>query len=80
MDRTNTTEARTVRAIALYPSGNAQGSWYFMALATGERIHWYKWTIIPAGQGTINIVHALAREQGMQQVNGNFVNEVEIGE
>jgi len=41
---TNSSEARTVGAIALFLSGNAQGSWYFMFVVTGEIIHRYKWT------------------------------------
>ena len=32
----NTNRARTVGAIALYPSGNDQGGWIFMSLATGK--------------------------------------------
>ena len=77
---TNTSEGRTVGAIALYPSGNAQGSWYFMSLATGERIHRYQWTALPLGQDTINLVHVLARNQEMPRVNGNFTYESTEGE
>ena len=74
---TNTNKASTVGAIALYPSGNAQGSWYFMLLTTGERIHMYQCDIITIGEDTIEIVHALVRHQGIPQVNENFVYEVE---
>jgi len=80
VDPTNTNEARTVGAIDLYPSGYGQGSWYFMSLATGERIHRYQWTVIPIAEETINLVHALAREQQMPKVNGNFVYEFKLGE
>ena len=63
-----------------YPSGNAQGSWYVMLIATGDRIHRYQWDIIPIGEDTIEIVHALARQHGIPQVDGNFVYEVEQGQ
>ena len=33
---TNTTEARTTGGIALYPTDNAQGNWYFASLNTGR--------------------------------------------
>ena len=39
---TNTNNARSVGAIALFPSGNDQNGWYFMSLATGKRIHCYQ--------------------------------------
>ena len=42
VNSTNTSEARTVGSIAFYDSGSAQGSWYFMLLDTGERIHRYQ--------------------------------------
>ena len=38
---TNMNAPRSVGAIELYPSNNAQGEWYFMSLLTGERIHRY---------------------------------------
>ena len=39
---TNTNEARIVGAIAMVPSGNGQGSWYFISLVTGGRVHIYQ--------------------------------------
>lgn len=36
---TNGSKSRIIVAIALYPSGNTKGSWYFMLVATGERVH-----------------------------------------
>ena len=41
-DPTNTNEARIVGAIAMVPSGNGQGSWYFISLVTGGRVHIYQ--------------------------------------
>lgn len=37
-DPTNTPRARSLGAIALTPTGNAQGDYYFMSLATGARL------------------------------------------
>lgn len=34
--RTDTNRARTVGAIALYPSGHDQGGWFIMSLATAK--------------------------------------------
>ena len=31
----------TIEAIALRPTGNAQGGYYFMSLSTGEKIKCY---------------------------------------
>ena len=56
---TNTPKIRTVGAIALYPSGNLQGGWIFMSLATGRELHCYQWDILPVGEDVINRVHAL---------------------
>ena len=57
---TNSSEARTVGATALYPSENAQESWYFMSIDIGERIHKYKWTKILITQDTIDTIHRMA--------------------
>merc|ERR1719203_847214 len=40
----NDQTARTIGAIALYPSGNTSGGWYFMSLLTGQVVHRYSWT------------------------------------
>lgn len=36
--RTNTLKTRTTGAIALTPTGNAQGGYYFFSLTTGRKI------------------------------------------
>ena len=46
-EKTNDNESRTTGAIVLYPSGNCQGSWYYMSLNTGKKIHRYQWTVLP---------------------------------
>jgi len=40
---TNTMQPRTIDAIALNPTGNTQGSYYFMNLDTGQRMSANKW-------------------------------------
>ena len=77
---TNSSEARTVGAIILYPSVNAQGSWYFMSMATGEKIHRYEWTEISITRDTIYAIHRMAQERGMPEVNENFTYEAMPGE
>jgi hypothetical protein len=43
----NTMAPRTTGAIALRPTGNAQGGYYFMSLTTGRRISRNQWTALP---------------------------------
>ena len=39
--------SRTCPAIALRPTGNTQGGYYFMSLRTGARINRNHWTALP---------------------------------
>ena len=78
----NSMGARTVGAIALRPTGNAQGSHYFMSLATGRRINRQNATKLPMPAEVIDRVHALARRQNANRGlifadrNGNaFIND-----
>ena len=41
---------RSVGAIALGPSENEQGCYYFMSLETGKMIYRFKWTVLPFSQ------------------------------
>ena len=61
---TNNNENRTLGAIALYPSGNTQGSWHFMSLDTGKRIYRYQWDVLPASRDVIARVEEIAITQG----------------
>ena len=54
---------RTVGAIALRPTGNAQGNFYFFSLATGKRINRTHATKLPMPDEVIERVHLLARRQ-----------------
>ena len=44
-NRINSTKARTIPAVALYPSGNLQGGWRMMSLSTGKLIYRSRWVI-----------------------------------
>ena len=69
---TNNNEPRSVGAIALYPSGNAQQTWSFMSLNTGKRLHRQNWTLLPMGEEVIARVHSLAEREGRKKVTNNF--------
>jgi hypothetical protein len=72
---TNTPRARTLGAIALNPTGNAQGDFFFMSLATGARISRHNWTELPITDTAIARVEALAfqDEQPLIQARGLVV-------
>jgi len=73
--RKNTNTTKSVGAIALYSSGNDQGSWYFMSLLTGNRIyriHMYQWTELTVGNDILNRVNRLALDEEQPLVTGNF--------
>ena len=60
-DHDNSMATRTTGAIALRPTGNAQGGYYFMSLTTGRRLNRNHWMELPMPQDVINRVHPLAR-------------------
>jgi hypothetical protein len=66
----NTMITRTTGAIALRPSGNSQGGYYFMSLMTGKRLNRYAWTPLPMPGEVIERVHTLARRN---PAGGNIV-------
>ena len=57
----NSMASRTTGAIALRPTGNEQGGYYFMSLTTGRRLTRNRWTELPMPQDVIDRVHTLAR-------------------
>jgi hypothetical protein len=57
----NSMNTRTIGALALRPTGNAQGGYFFMSLATGRRLNRHQWTRLPMPQEVIDRVHVLAR-------------------
>ena len=61
---TNTPRARSLGAIALNPTGNAQGDYYFLSLASGSRVSRHNWTALPITETAIARVEALALHDG----------------
>ena len=60
---TNTPKARTVVGIALYQA-DENGSWYFMSLETGERLHSNNWIELPISDDIIRRVNEMGLHEG----------------
>jgi hypothetical protein len=72
----NDTKSRTLSAIATNPTGNASGDYYFMSLATGNRIHHRSWTVLPISDSVISRVEAIATNEKMPPVDTEYmINE-----
>jgi hypothetical protein len=65
----NDTKSRTLGAIATNPTGNANGDYFFMSLATGQRIHRRSWTVLPISDAVISRVEAIALSENMPPVD-----------
>jgi Reverse transcriptase (RNA-dependent DNA polymerase) len=59
----NTMAPRTIGALAMRPTGNAQGSYYFLSLSSGRIINWLKATPLPMPHEVIDRVRRMARQQ-----------------
>jgi hypothetical protein len=57
----NTMIPRTTGAIALRPTGNAQGGHYFFSLLTGRRLNRNHWTVLPMPADVVQRVGRLSR-------------------
>ena len=64
----NTPKARSMGAIALNPTGNAQGDYYFMSLSTGAKISRHQWQALPITDTAIARVEAIALHEGQPLV------------
>ncbi len=60
---TNTMRARTTGAIALTPTGNAQGGYNFLSLTTGWKLARQQWEGLPMPDGVIATVEEMARNE-----------------
>jgi hypothetical protein len=60
---TNSQRPCTIGAIALTPTGNLQGSYYFMSLVTGVRISRQQWTELPIFPEVISRVEQIELQQ-----------------
>ena len=58
---------RTTGAIALRPTGNEQGGYYFFSLTTGRVLNRNRWTALPMPADVIDRVHVLARRTNAMQ-------------
>jgi hypothetical protein len=63
-DPTNTSRSRSLGAIALCPTGNTQGDYYFLSLSTDTRMSCHNWTILPIPDTAIARVKAIALHEG----------------
>ena len=61
-DHDNSMATRSTGAIALRPTGNAQGGYYFFSLSTGRRLNRNNWTALPMPNEVIDRVHKMARK------------------
>jgi len=59
-DHGNDMKPRTIGALALRPTGNVQGGFYFYNLATGCIISRRRWTSLPMPDEVIDVVHKWA--------------------
>jgi len=73
---------RTKGAISLGPTGNLQGGFKFMSLATGKKIIRRSWDVIPMPDTVIARVNALGADQPEQLIftdrRGRPIGDVEI--
>jgi hypothetical protein len=71
----NTMRTRTVGALAMRPTGNEQGGYYFFSLSTSRRLNRNRWTALPMPHEVIERVHFLAcdNERGLLFGNRNNV-------
>jgi hypothetical protein len=57
----NSMVTHTMGSIALHPTGNEQGGYFFLSLATGRVLNRNRWTALPMPAEVIDRVHVLAR-------------------
>jgi hypothetical protein len=65
----NTTRARSVPCVALYPCNNASGSWAFFNLITRQRIRRSQWQKMVTTKGIIGQMNALSEEIRLREDN-----------
>lgn len=60
----NDMNERTVGGICLGPTGNNQGTHYFISLASGKRIHGTDWIELPMPSDVMERINQFGKEQG----------------
>ena len=63
-EHSNDMNERAVGGICLGPTGNNQGTHYFISLATGERINGTHWTPLPMPEEVIQRIEYFGKKQG----------------
>ena len=56
----NSMATRTIGAIALRPTGNTQGGYFFFSLSTGRVLNRGRWTSLPMPNEVIDRIHRMA--------------------
>ena len=59
----NSMSSRTVGALVLHPTGNAQGGFYFMSLSTGRVLNRLRATALPMPDHVVDQAHHMAWQQ-----------------
>lgn len=59
----NSMSPKTIGALALRPTGNAQGGYYFLSLSTGRVVNRTHATPLPMPNEVIDMVHRMVRQQ-----------------
>ena len=59
----NSLNPRTIGALALHPTGNVQGGYFFFSLTTGKVINRMRWTTIPMPKEVIDRVERMACQE-----------------
>ena len=59
----NSMATQTIGAIALRPTGNTQGGYFFFSLTTGRVLNRGRWTSLPMPNEVINRVHRMAHQE-----------------
>ena len=67
---------QTIAVLALHPTGNEQGGWFYLSLSTGRKINRLHATELPMLDLVINRVHWMARRNKLGIEFKNRNNEV----
>ena len=82
----NSMSPRTVGALALHPTGNAQGSFHFMSLSTGWVLNRLRAMALPMPDNVVDQGHRMAQQQKANpgllfgDRNMDLLNDQDIGE
>jgi hypothetical protein len=60
---THNPRARTTGAIALTPTGNGQGGYFFLSLATGRKLSRQQWDALPMPEGVVTAVERMPQDE-----------------